>query len=97
MVDALDLGSSAFGVRVRVSSRPDIKKEVLTYLFSFKRIVYMNKVFIGVKFVVLLFFLSIAFMCLPHINLNFRTLLPLLVNTVILIAIVVLLYKKFKK
>ena len=28
LVDALDLGSSAFGVRVRVSSRPDLKKEL---------------------------------------------------------------------
>ena len=28
LVDALDLGSSAFGVRVRVSSRPNLKKEL---------------------------------------------------------------------
>ena len=65
--------------------------------FVFKRRAYMNKVFIVIKFIILLIFLSIALMCLPHINLNIRTLLPLLVNAVILIAIVVLLYKKFKK
>ena len=42
LVDALDLGSSAFGVRVRVSSRPYKKKElgfslVLSFCLRFRK------------------------------------------------------------
>lgn len=86
----------------RVSSCPVWTKSSLSKIDCFcynnyKKESFMNKFLVIIKIVIMFCFLFFALMCLPHISINFRTLLPLFVLVAIFIAIVILLKRMRNK